>query len=47
MRLIAFDTQFPAVLHPGSLVSCHISSSSSYTLTADVDQLDRCLILLV
>jgi hypothetical protein len=23
MRLIAFETQFTSVLHPGSLVSCH------------------------
>jgi hypothetical protein len=47
MRVIAFETQFTAVLHPGSLVSCHTSSSSSYILTADLDQVDRCLILIV
>jgi hypothetical protein len=45
MRLIAFETQFTSVLHPGSLVSFHNFLIFFYTLTTYLDQVDRCLIL--
>jgi hypothetical protein len=39
MRLIAFQTQFTSVLHPGSLVSF------SYTIITNLYHVDCCLIL--
>jgi hypothetical protein len=42
-----FETQLTACLHLGSLVSCTNSSSFSYTWTAGLGQVDRCLILTI
>jgi hypothetical protein len=39
-----FETHLTAILHSGSLVSCHIFLATSCILTDDLNQVDRCLI---
>jgi hypothetical protein len=46
MRLIDFETQFTAFFYiPDPWFPATISSSFSFTLTADLGPVDRCLIL--
>jgi hypothetical protein len=45
MRLIDFETQLTAFLHPGSLVSCHNFLILFLYFNSRLGQVDRCLIL--
>jgi hypothetical protein len=47
MRVIAYETQFTSILHPGSLVACYNFLYFSYTLKDGLDQVYRCLNLTV